>query len=82
MAAYSAKLRGASKIFIVDRHKDRLDKAKSIGAIPINREEGDPVEQIVNQTTGGEGVDRGVDAVGFQASTGGKATPNSVLRLL
>lgn len=83
MAAYSAKLRGASKIFIVDRHKDRLDKAKSIGAIPINREEGaDPVEQIVNQTTGGEGVDRGVDAVGFQASTGGKATPNSVLASL
>ncbi len=83
MAAYSAKLRGASKIFVVDRHKDRLDKAKSIGAIPINREEGaDPVEQIVNQTTGGECVDRGVDAVGFQASTGGKATPNSVLASL
>jgi threonine dehydrogenase-like Zn-dependent dehydrogenase len=81
MAAYSAKLRGASKIFSVDGHEERLDKAKSIGAIPINREKGDPVEQIVAET-GGEGVDRGVDAVGYQALAGGKGVPNSVLMSL
>ncbi|HEX7142980.1 MAG TPA: glutathione-independent formaldehyde dehydrogenase [Nitrososphaeraceae archaeon] len=79
MAAYSAKLQGASKIFSVDGNKERLDKAKSIGAIPINRHECDPVEEIINQTDG-EGVDRGVDAVGYQASsTGGKNVPNVVL---
>lgn len=82
MAVYSAKLRGASKIFSVDRHKDRLDKAKSIGAIPINRDEGDPVEQIISETEDEEGVDRGVDAVGYQASVSGKGAPNSVLASL
>lgn len=78
MAAYSAKLRGASKIFSVDGHKERLDKAKSIGAIPVNRNESDPVEQILAENNG-EGVDRGVDAVGYQAASGGKNVPNAVL---
>ncbi len=78
MAVYSAKLCGASRIFSVDRVKDRLDKAKSLGAMPINLDEGDPVEQILKET-GGEGVDRGVDAVGYQATTGGKNVPNIVL---
>jgi len=88
MAAYSAKLRGASRVFSVDRHKDRLDKAKSIGAIPINRDDGDPVEQIISMTKSEGGVDRGVDAVGFQASSspssssGGRGTPNSVIASL
>ena len=85
MADYSAKLRGASKIFSVDRHKERLDKAKSIGAIPINLDEGDPVEQILGETEGESGVDRGVDAVGYQAtaaSAGGNYVPNSVLMSL
>ena len=85
MADYSAKLRGASKIFSVDRHKKRLDKAKSIGAIPINLDEGDPVEQILGETEGEGGVDRGVDAVGYQAtaaSADGNYVPNSVLMSL
>jgi glutathione-independent formaldehyde dehydrogenase len=83
MAAYSAKLRGASKIFSVDGHKERLDKAKSMGAIPINRHEGDPVEQILEETEGKGGVDRGVDAVGYQAAAAdGKNVPNSVLMSL
>lgn len=69
MAAYSAKLQGASKIFSVDGHKKILDKAKSIGAIPINRHKCDPVEEIISQSNGEEGVDRGVDAVGYQASS-------------
>jgi len=85
MADYSAKLRDASKIFSVDRHKERLDKAKSIGAIPINLDEGDPVEQILGEIEGESGVDRGVDAVGYQAtaaSAGGNYVPNSVLMSL
>ena len=31
MAAYSALLRGASRVYVVDRVKERLDKAKAIG---------------------------------------------------
>ena len=52
MAAYSALLRGASKVFVVDRVPERLQKAEEIGAIPINFEDGDPVEQIKAQTDG------------------------------
>jgi glutathione-independent formaldehyde dehydrogenase len=66
MAAYSALLRGATKVFVVDRVTERLQKAQEIGAIPINFAEGNPVEQIKDQT-GGEGTDKGVDAVGYQA---------------
>ena len=66
MAAYSAKIQGASEIYIVDRVESRLDLAEEYcGAIPINFEEADPVEQI--KDTHGCGVDKGVDAVGYQA---------------
>jgi len=66
MAAYSALIRGASRVFVVDRVPERLSKAEQIGAIPINFEQHDPVEQIKAQTDG-EGADKGVDAVGYQA---------------
>src|ERR1700704_2403772 len=66
MAAYSALLRGAAKVFSVDRVPERLNKAKEIGAIPIDFTKGDPAEQIKAQTNG-EGTDKGVDAVGYQA---------------
>ena len=66
MAAYSAKIQGASEIYIVDRVPSRLELAKEhCDAIPINFEESDPVEQIKNAHGGG--VDKGVDAVGYQA---------------
>lgn len=66
MAAYSALLRGASRVFSVDRVPERLAKAEQIGAIPVDFTQGDPVEQIKAQTRG-EGTDKGVDAVGYQA---------------
>lgn len=66
MAAYSAMLRGASKVFVVDRVPERLVKAEEIGAVPIDFTSGDPAEQI-KERTGGEGTDKGVDAVGYQA---------------
>ncbi|MFJ3824480.1 glutathione-independent formaldehyde dehydrogenase [Streptomyces nodosus] len=66
MSAYSALLRGASKVFCVDRVAERLAKAEEIGAIPIDFTKGDPAEQI-KEHTGGEGTDKGVDAVGYQA---------------
>ena len=66
MAAYSALLRGASRVFVVDRVPERLGKAEQIGAVPVNFDQGDPAQQIRDQL-GGEGVDKGVDAVGYQA---------------
>ena len=83
MAAYSALLRGASRVFCVDRVPERLAKAREIGAIPINFDQGDPVEQIKNQTEG-EGTDKGVDAVGYQAVVGGgqREEPATVLNAL
>lgn len=68
MAAYSAMLRGASRVFVVDRVAERLQKAEQIGATPINFSEGNPVDQI-KEHTHGEGTDKGVDAVGYQATT-------------
>lgn len=83
MTAYSALLRGASRVFVVDRIPERLNKAKEIGAIPINFEQGDPVQQIKDQTDG-EGTDKGVDAVGYQAVVGGaqREEPATVLNAL
>jgi glutathione-independent formaldehyde dehydrogenase len=68
MAAYSALLRGASKVFVVDRVPERLQKAREIGAVPVDFSKGDPVAQIKDQTDG-EGADKGVDAVGYQAQS-------------
>ena len=83
MAAYSALLRGASVVFVVDRVPERLQKAEEIGAVPINFTEGNPAEQIMDQL-GGEGADKGVDAVGYQAvtHTGDKEEPAIVLNTL
>lgn len=67
MAAYSALLRGAAKVFVVDRVPHRLELAKSAGAIPVDFSAGDPVEQIKDQTDG-VGTDKGIDAVGYQAT--------------
>jgi glutathione-independent formaldehyde dehydrogenase len=69
MAAYSALLRGATAVFVVDRVPERLAKAQSIGAVPIDFTAGDPAGQI-RALTGGEGADKGVDAVGYQAASG------------
>ncbi|KAF9047684.1 hypothetical protein BJ165DRAFT_1467690 [Panaeolus papilionaceus] len=83
MAAYSATIRGASEVYVVDRVKERLDKAKEIGCIPIDFSQTDAVDQILKLRNGRE-VDRGVDAVGYQATSGNGKTeqPNIVLESL
>ena len=79
MAAYSAVLRGASRVFVVDRVPERLAAAEKIGCIPIDFTKGDAVDQIIKSN--GEEVDRSVDAVGYQAVTqsGSTEQPNIVL---
>ncbi|MDX6222988.1 MAG: glutathione-independent formaldehyde dehydrogenase, partial [Frankiales bacterium] len=82
MAALSADLRGASKIMVVDRQPDRLALAEKIGAIGVNDTKGSPVEQVLD-LTGGEGADKGVEAVGWQAhDPQGKEAPASTLNNL
>lgn len=79
MAAYSARLRGAARIYSVDAIPERLEKAGELGAIPINFLRGDPVEQIKEQQTKWRsgpafrregplgGVTCAMDVIGFQA---------------
>lgn len=66
MAAMSAGLRGADQIFVVDHQPDRLKLAEQLGATPIDDSKGDAVNQIL-ELTRGEGADKGVEAVGYQA---------------
>jgi glutathione-independent formaldehyde dehydrogenase len=79
LAAYSARLRGAARIYVVDAIRERLDLAGALGAIPINFLAGDPVEQIkehqskwragraFRQENPLGGVSCVIDAIGFQA---------------
>ena len=66
MAAYSAMIKGACMVMVVDRHPDRLRLAESIGAVPIDDSKGSPVDQVL-QLTNGRGADRGCECVGYQA---------------
>lgn len=81
LAAYSAFLRGATEVYVVDYIPERLKMVGALGAIPIDFRASDPVEQIKQQrsrtrgqagpTWRGEdsmgGVNCGIDAIGFQA---------------
>ena len=66
MAAMSAQIKGASRVWLVDRAPDRLALAEQLGAIPVDDSKVDPVDFVLEQT-GGVGADRGAEAVGYQA---------------
>ncbi|MCX4641574.1 glutathione-independent formaldehyde dehydrogenase [Streptomyces sp. NBC_01446] len=66
MAAYSALLKGAGRVWVADHQPDRLRKAEEIGAIPINTAEQNPAE-VVKEATLGLGPDNGCECVGYQA---------------
>lgn len=68
MAAASARLLGAERIFMIDHHPYRLEFAKqTYDVIPINFDDiDDPAEYIIEQTDF-RGVDASIDAVGFEA---------------
>lgn len=81
LAAYSAMIRGAAEVYVVDAVPERLEKAQKIGAIPVDFTRGPPAEQIRElrlrnplvrgaMRRGEEkmaGVMCGIDAVGYQA---------------
>ncbi|MBC7840427.1 MAG: glutathione-independent formaldehyde dehydrogenase [Nitrospiraceae bacterium] len=82
MAAYSAFIKGASKVMVVDRLPDRLKLAKKIGAIPIDYSKESPVGQVL-ELTGGEGADRGCECAGYQAHDAeGNEQPNLTMNQL
>ncbi|MDI5968871.1 glutathione-independent formaldehyde dehydrogenase [Streptomyces sp. SL13] len=66
MAAYSATLRGASQVMVVDRQPDRLRLAEKAGAVAVDDSDGGHVERIL-EMTGGLGADKGCECVGYQA---------------
>jgi len=79
LAAYSAMLRGASQVFIVDKEPDRLALAEKVGVTAINFSDDDPADVIMDATNGA-GVDCGVECVGYQAhDPAGKEHPEMVL---
>lgn len=71
MAAYSAKIKGAAEIYVVDQVPSRLELAEeNCDATAIDFSEGDPVDQIIEEHGGM--VDKGVDAVGIRRPTRGR----------
>ena len=86
LAAMSSMIKGAAEVYVVDRSEERLKRAKSIGATPVNFTKGDPVEQIyalrasnkqLQQALRPEekkmkGVMCAIDTVGYQAHSGQK----------
>ena len=79
MAAYSAMLRGAARVFVVDKEPARLALAAKIGAIPIDFSQADPTETMM-EATKGLGIDCGVECVGYQAhDQSGQEHPELVL---
>jgi glutathione-independent formaldehyde dehydrogenase len=82
MAAMSARIQGASQIFVVDGIPERLALAKQIGAIPIDTMAGDVGEQI-RALTYGLGADCGAECIGYQCHNAeGKEVPNLVMNSL
>lgn len=65
IAVYSAILLGASRVYSIDHVPMRLEIAERMGAIPINFDETDPVQQIMEYEPAG--VQRAVDCVGMEA---------------
>jgi glutathione-independent formaldehyde dehydrogenase len=82
MAAYSALIKGAADVMVVDRHPDRLALAQKIGATPIDDSKASPVDQVLDQTNG-LGADAGCECVGYQAhDPAGHEHPNQTLNEL
>jgi glutathione-independent formaldehyde dehydrogenase len=95
MAALSAKIKGASEIYVVDNVQERLDLVRQIGATPIDFSEGDAVDQILalrqphvesvqnlREGAGGKmpGVMCTIDAIGYEAKEHGSSDTDNARR--
>jgi threonine dehydrogenase-like Zn-dependent dehydrogenase len=77
MAAHSAIIKGASQVFVVDTHTDRLALAEKMGATGINAT-GDEAVQKILDLTDGRGTDCGCECVGYQCCNKHGHEDNSV----
>ncbi|WP_273779306.1 zinc-dependent alcohol dehydrogenase [Acinetobacter sp. GSS19] len=68
LSAACARMLGAEMIFMVDHNHYRLEFARNTyGAIPVNFDQVDAAEFIINHSPGHRGVDAVIDAIGFEA---------------
>jgi threonine dehydrogenase-like Zn-dependent dehydrogenase len=82
MAAASARMLGAERIFMVDHHQYRLDWAvQAYGVEPINFDQLDDPANVIIDRTDGRGVDCSIDAVGFEAKGSTVETVMTTLKL-
>lgn len=82
MATLSARVQGASQIFVVDGEEDRLKLAGKLGATTFNTKDDDVAEQI-REMTHGLGADCGAECVGYQChNSKGEEVPNIVMNAL
>lgn len=82
LSAYSAILRGASRVYSVDSVPSRLALAESIGAIPISLNgSSSAVDQILAHEP--NGVTRAVDCVGYEAENADlEIQPNYIIEAM
>lgn len=81
MAACSAFIKGAAKVFVVDSNRERLALAEKIGAIAIDDTENEGADQVLELTGGG--ADRGCECVGYQCfNCEGHEVPNLTMNNL
>lgn len=66
-AAMSARVLGAGTVVVIDKVPSRLKEAEAFGAIPINADETDPIDAVLDLTAW-RGADLVVDAVGHPSA--------------
>jgi len=76
-AIVSAFQRGAARVIAIDHRRDRLERARSLGAETVNFDEVDPVAAL-RELTRGRGPNRAIDAVGVdsESARSGPAAPS------
>ncbi len=72
-AVQLALIMGAARVFAVDINPERLRRAASYGAVPVNGRIEDPVERI-RKATGGLGVDVSLELIGLRVTIEQAAT--------
>jgi threonine dehydrogenase-like Zn-dependent dehydrogenase len=82
MAAESARVLGAEKIWMIDHHDYRLEFArKAYGVMPINFDRDEDPAALIIDATDGRGVDAVIDAVGFEAKGSTVETAMATLKI-
>jgi threonine dehydrogenase-like Zn-dependent dehydrogenase len=67
MAVVAARELGATKVFAIDTVSERLTKAREFGAIPVDADNENPLDLILDATEG-RGVEASLEAVGSHSA--------------